>query len=463
MRPRAIVALFAFAGALVGSVRANADTRVTVHDFHGNNANRMRSDVVGLLEREPSVTLISLGQVESAARKLGVDAFTPEGRIALARELELSAWMTGVVKRQSGNLTLTVEVYDGAEHALVGRTSLRGRNANKLSDEIRKHLWRRSQGAILQAAAPKRGSEGAWSAYAAKSSAEPKISEEHEEPAEYVPSEVRAPSRRAPMDDELPPRFAGSQDVDSDEAAADADIPRERKDELLRVSLGLGSPYRALAYNDPLTTSLGNYRLSGTPMAELNAAFHPARLYTDDWMSWIALEVRARLAAASSTTDRGGNVFNSDYNAYHVGLRGRIPVGEHHVSAFWGYAASHFAIAPEVTGLVSPTPSVDYRMVRPGVGAEFAIDDALRVGIDGAWLLIVSAGEIARWFPHSTAGGLELSAFATYHITSSLYMRADATYQRAYFDFHSKPEDSRIAGGATDQYIAMSVGAGVSL
>lgn len=462
MSPRAILTLLAFAGALAGSVRAHADTRITVHDFHGQNANRMRSDVVGLLERETAVTLISLGQVESSAKKLGVDAFTPEGRIALARELQLSAWMTGVVKRQSGTLTLTVEVYDGAQHALVGRTSLHGRNANKLSDEIRKHLWRRSQGAILQASAPKRGGEGAWSAYAAKSAPEPKISEESEEDTEYVPSELPAPTRRAATDDELPPRFAASS-VDSDEAAEDADAPSERKDQLLRMSLGLGSPYRALSYNDPFTPSLGNYRLSGTPMAEINAAFHPARLFTDDWMSWIGLDVRARLAASSSTTDRAGNKFNSAYNAYHVGLRGRIPIGEHHVSAFWGYAMSHFAIAPEVSGLVSPTPSVDYQMIRPGVGAEFAIDDDLRVGIDGAWLLIVKAGEIARWFPRSTAGGLEFAAFATYHLTSNLYMRADATYQRAYFDFHSKPEDARVAGGATDQYIAMSVGAGVSL
>ena len=134
---------------------ARADTRVTVHDFYGPYADRVRDDIVNLLERQSGITIVSQAQVESTAEKLGVDPSSAEGRIALGRELQLSAWMTGVVKKRSGKLKLTVVVFDGAQHSLVGRTRLSGKTASKLSAEIKDHLWRKSRYAIMFATAPK--------------------------------------------------------------------------------------------------------------------------------------------------------------------------------------------------------------------------------------------------------------------------------------------------------------------
>src|SRR5215471_4278620 len=111
------IALTAMLCTLITS-QAQADTRVTVHDFYGPYAERVRDDVVNLLERQSGITIVSQAQVENLAERLGIDPSSVEGRIALGRELQLSAWMTGVVKRQSGKLNLTVVVYDGAQHSL---------------------------------------------------------------------------------------------------------------------------------------------------------------------------------------------------------------------------------------------------------------------------------------------------------------------------------------------------------
>ena len=40
------------------------------------------------------------------------------------------------------------------------------------------------------------------------------------------------------------------------------------------------SPYRSLAYNQAITSALGDYQLSGTPMADVNLSFNPLRFVT---------------------------------------------------------------------------------------------------------------------------------------------------------------------------------------
>lgn len=410
---------------------ARADARVVVHDFHGPVAQRVRDDVVTLLERQSSVTLISQGQLEGSARKLGVDPESPEGRAALARELKLSAWMTGVIKRQGGALRLTITVYGGAQHSLLGRASLTARTASQLSGEIREHLWRKSRRAILLASAPEApGSAVADSQSEAAASGAP------------LPSTASDTSKKDSFDDAAQEHARGDS---------------------LRAFIGVGSSYRRLAFSDVITSSLGDYQLSGAPMVDLSAAFYPARPFTSDWISWLGLDVRAQVAITTPTVDRDGNQFKSRYSAYHVGARVRAPIGDHYLSAFSGYAVNTLEIAPEAPNLLSPTPSIDYRMIRSGLSADFTVSDTVRLGLDGAWLHLLSVGEIGRWFPRSSAGGLELAVFATYNLTQHVFARASGAYQRTFFSFNPQPGDQNVAGGATDQYLAVSVGAGVIL
>ena len=413
--------------ALVPS-QAAADARVTIHDFYGPNAARMRADVVNLLERQTGVTIVSQGQIESTAKKLGVDPFSPEGRRSVSKELQLSAWLTGMVKRHPGKLTLTLLVFDGAEQARIGGAELSGASLRQLSAKLKGQLWKKTHQAILGASAPNVEAEQA------------KVVE-----AEPVPA--------SPQTDMV---------VTADEA--ERNRPEDRRPgEALRAFLGVGSPYRSLAYREPLTQTLGDYQLSGTPLADLQLAFFPARLATDSWLSWFGIDARVQLALATPTRDRDGNQFKSRYDAFHVGLRARVPLGLHYVSVFSGYAMSNFTITPQSSAAGSPAPSVDYRTIRSGIGGELSLTRTFALGLDAAYLGYLSVGEIGRWFPRATAGGVELGMFATYAITSGVHARLSAAYQRTFFDFHAQPGDKNIAGGAIDQYLAVSLGAGVQL
>jgi hypothetical protein len=420
----------------VAATRVHADTRVTVHDFYGPNASRVRDDVVNLLERQSGVTIVSKGQIEEAAKKLGVDAYSPEGRKAVSRELNLSAWMTGMVQRRAGKLKLTVVVYDGAQHARVGRAQLIGRNASALRAQIRGHLWNKSRRAIMAAAAPDGDdSDPANKTATAEASARPDL-------------------------------IVTTADTERVRYKADShDKPQGHNSsgEAMRVFIGVGSPYRSLAYNQPITSTLGNYQLSGAPMADLNFSFNPARFATDGWASWFGLDARAQIALSTPSFDRDGSQFRSRYDAFHVGVRARIPVGDHYVSAFSGYAMNRFSVSAENSAIKSPTPSVDYRSIRSGVGAELRVSNTMSLGLDVALLNYLSVGNIASWFPRATAAGVEAGMFATYAMTDTIFARAAAAYQRTFFDFNARPGDKYIAGGATDQYLAVSLGAGVQL
>jgi hypothetical protein len=423
-RNSAIVLIAALFTLVASHVRA--DTRVTVHDFHGPSAARIRADVVNLLERQSGVTLVSKGQIEGAARKLGVDRLSLDGRQALARELQLSAWMTGQVQRRNGKLRLTVEVYDGAQHTRIGRAQLVGSTAARLSAAIKDRLWQQSGSVIMDAAAP-----------AAESKSSTTVS------PEIVVSQAEADSFR--------------DKVDSEHAS------HTGLGEVLRAFVGIGSPYRSLAYREPVTSSLGDYQLSGAAMADINVAFHPARLATDSWPAWFGLDARAQVTLSSPTLDRNGNQFKSRYDAFHVGMRARVPLGHHYVSAFSGYGMNRLAISAQETGVRTPTPSVDYRSIRSGLGVELALSDSLLLGLDAAWLRLLSVGDIGKWFPRASAGGVEFAMLASYRMTEATFLRATAAYQRTFFDFNSRPGDKNVAGGATDQYLALSLGMGVSL
>ena len=423
---RVIILSIASVTALSAS-HARADTRVTVQDFYGPNAARLREQVVAELEHR-GLKVIDTAEIEQAAERLKVDRFSPDGRQALAQELGVAAWMTGLLQRKRGKLTLTLVVHDAAQRARLARTRFVASNAHRLSAAVKGRLWDRTGAALSELAAPRVQSESAG------------------------PVEVEVPERREATRDSAERTMAG--------AAREREAARG---EALRMFAGIGSPFRSLSYNDPISPGLGDYRLNAAPVADVAVSVFPGRFVSSGPLSWFGIEARGQFALSSPTLDRGGEVFRSRYDAVHAGVRARMPLGAHHISLFSGYSLSRFAFSSETEGVTPPTPSVDYRSVRSGVGAELALSESMRVALDAAWLNFLSVGEIARWFPRATAAGVELSLASTYRVTGNLFMRASAVYSRAFFDFHAQRGDRYVAGGALDQTLALALGVGLQL
>jgi hypothetical protein len=466
--------------ALIATQVAHAKTRVTVHEFFGPHAGALRAETEQILKGHDGLLVISKADVDAAAHNLGVDLLSPDGRKTMARELELAAWVTGIVRKQGGRLQLTVVVYDGAEHNRVGRTVLEGRSVKNLQDAVKRNLWQKSKDAILLALAPLPPGRAPIedeplppgrapiASDAPKANALPVTSTP---PVAAVAPPTEAEPLRTPTSSAAPPEASSSSMrvvmAPSTGARPDAALDPSKQTtrrEALHAVLGIGSPYRKLAYSDALTPSLGDYQLAGMPMLDLSVVYYPGRTFTERWPSWFGIDLAGQFGlGGGASADREGNRFRARYDAYRAGLRVRAPIKRHFVSIFSGYAIQRLSFSSETKGLAAPTPDVDYRMVRTGAGTELALTQALGLGFDAAWLHVLSVGEIGRWFPRASAGAFELALNVSYALGHRMFARLTGLYQRTAFDFHAKPGDRKIAGGATDQVLTASLGIGVAI
>ena len=423
----------------------NAQSRIAVQEFRGRHADEVRDEVARVLSLQKDVTVVPAREVAAQARALGADLHTPAGRLTVARALQLSAWITGTLKKRHHKLKASVDVHDAAEGTRVGHVVVSERSMSRLMETLRDDLWERSRDAVSLASAPL--PEGRAPADDGVQRVASRSREDDASAHEELGGATMSATRNATL-------------AHDDSAAMTA---TRRKTDTLRAAVGIGSPFRSLAYSDPLSEGLGDYRLGGALMVDLGMVYYPGRHVTDGWASWIGLDVAAQLARGSRAADREGNDFESRYSAFRLGLRGRVPVGGHAVSAFSGYSVSKLAVAGVDTEQPSPTPNVDYRTLRSGLGTELALTQRFAIALDAAWLHMLSVGQIGQWFPRATASGLELALSASYAVSEYMFARIGASYQRTVFDFNARPGDERVAGGATDQFLTASMGMGVNL
>jgi hypothetical protein len=483
---RNVLLTLALAFASLFSSVARAETRVVVRPFYGPHAETVRKQIEDILERRANLILVSSKEADMTAKKLDTDANSPEGRKAVAGELGVSAWVEGIVQKRGNKLRLTVLVYDGANHDRVSRTVSMQRSSGALLADLKRHFWNKSKQAITRAAAPGESNKSSASDEetavaeadteeqdSEESEAEEPSADEDEEVADATPAAEESPVKSTSTSTVFLPSFMPTVESQSaaaaprNDAAPVAEDSKDRAQSLFAV-IGLGSPYRNLAYSDPISQELGDYSLSGAPMIDARIAMFPASYFTKGWATYLGLDVRAQLALGIRTVDTEGNEYKSRYDSYHGGLMARVPVGKHAVRGFAGYAMQRFSVSSESDTVSSPTPNVDYRMLRGGAGGEFVLTDTITMGIEAAWLQMLSVGQIGEWFPRATAGGVEAGVDATYAVTPRFFARAFGNYQRVFFDFNSKPEDTdregvKVAGGATDTYLTFGLGAGVRL
>jgi hypothetical protein len=461
---------------------ARAENRVVVRPFYGPNAEAVRKEVEDILERRSGVVVLSSKEADVTAKKLDVDANSPEGRKVVAKDMRVSAWVEGIVQKRAGKLRLTVLVYDGANHDRVGRTVLVQRSSPALMAELKRDFWQKSQSAIRRAAAPggttaPASAEEEETAVASsdeesdeagdaeeETASDAEDEDEQEEVADATPAAESEPVRSTSTSTAFLPTFTPTvAAANAKNDAVESDTSSRKKGEQVRASIGLGSPYRSLAYNDIVTQQLGDYTLTGAPMLDARVAYHPAAAVTDGWASWIGIDVRMQMALGIRTVDSAGNEFKSKYDNYHLGALLRAPVGKHFVRGVLGYGIQRFSQESKTKDVSSPTPNTDYRFIRMGLGGDFAMNDKLSLGMDAAWLQMLSVGQIGEWFPRSNAAGVEFGMDMTYAMNDRFYARLFGGYQRVFFDFHSKPGDSNVAGGATDNYVTAGLGAGIHL
>jgi hypothetical protein len=458
---------------------AQAESRVVVRSFYGPGADTLRRDVIKILSRHREIEVVPSDRADAVAKKLGVDASSPEGRLAVAEELKIAAWLEAIIQKQGGELRATVLLYDGKTHDRIGRYVATRRNAGQLASALNAELWRKLRDPLLTAAAPVNG------AVSSRSTEEPSSTDsessdsgsEEEEVHSATPASaastgpttsVPAPSMALGSASTVASArwfvtAAGAAATPAVAAAAVATPPSDLPNFLV-LTAEVGTLTRKLDYEDPLTLSLGPYSLPVAPQAGLAVRYFPGAHLTAGWASNFGLDANARFAFATKSEATDGTVYKARVDSYGAGLRLRIPLKAHEVSLLGGYGIERFAF-DESKAKPAPTPNVDYRFVRMGGEGEFAVSDKFSLGARAAFLWLLSVGEIGTdtWFPRISGNAFESTAFAAFALSPKLDLMLSAGLTHYFFDFGAKAGDPLVAGGATDDYITVSLGLRVSL
>ena len=426
---------------------AHAQQRVVVREFAGPGGKALRQSVVKAIARDGSAQVVAVDEVTAKAASVGADLSTDAGRGIVAGEMGLSAFVDGEVEKKGARSTLHVRVYDGASGGLAGESRFAGRMP-ALGKRVVADLWGELGATIEGTSAP-----------------EPKA------PPREEPAAALAP---AASEDEEQPERAQDDEEDEDEPQDGADAKRPT---FLGLRLAFGGTTRDFSYKDALP-GLRGYCLGPQcdafglgPVLMLDAQWYPGAHFTDGFASNLGLDLRGLMMFGISSKQRtGGQEFTTNHRALGVGVRLRVPLGDHELHFVVGYGNLVFGL--DASGGASPeVPDVSYGFLRLGAGGRLVVADPVSLSFAAAYLLALAYGEIAepQWFPHTGGGGLEGELLVGIALADWIDLNAGGSFTRFFLSHDPEPADAsvtalgRVAGGAVDQYVGARVGVALRL
>jgi hypothetical protein len=426
---------------LVGAAPASAaPCRVALLPFHGPAATEMQDVIVSAL---PSSCVAVPGRPASGPRSAAI----------LARELGVGAFMEGrVVKARRWQLRLWVRRGRGVRRAMWMGRGLKGLVATVqrgAPSAVRAMLT--DAAGTLPAAPP--SSETPASAPVAEAKTAP----------EAAPPAASEPAPAAPPADDPPPRRASrvsgrparesSESTDETTVAESATRVSRPGRPLVEMSLGPRVISRTFTYTDNLS-ALPGYVLGGALAVAAEGEFYPS--FTSRKEADIGLAGQFE-SAVGAKTSANGSARDTKVRSYRVGGRLRVPAGSFMFTLGGDYGEHRFEV--DVGSVQAMAPNVRYSFLRPSVSMRIDTGARLSLGLTGAYLHILSVGEMndVSRFPRVTAVGAEVDAFLGYAIDQSLEVRLVADLRHYAQTMHVTPTDKYIAGGALDEHVGGSL------
>jgi hypothetical protein len=390
------------------------------------------------------------------------------GFMKMAAELGVEAVIVG--KADKNHLLLTV--HDGADGRVTAKIDLKAPPGPKLKAMIDKRLATKLYATF--------GLESP--ADAAKKKAEAK-QEAEEASAEEEGGDADGDKEKA---DDSEPAEDSSSDSDSD-AKSDED-DGEKKSETpspntgssvltpFEAALGLGFSKRSFKFNDTLSTLTPNRPLSRT-LRDYNSGvdvsfflrgeLYPAGLAgADGFASNLGLYGGFEYGIPSKIVYRpqGGpqSTLKNSVQEWFVGLKARVPIGAKAALGFsWIYGSQKYYLTGDENNAL--VPDVVYSYTGPVVDARLGLGRVFLQGRVGA-RLILDSGQLEDpklWFNNVGGRGLEGALTVGFDVTPSIFVFGSGRFLRYGFDFNPNPPNAFwVAGGATDQFMAGSLGVG---
>ena len=222
--------------------------------------------------------------------------------------------------------------------------------------------------------------------------------------------------------------------------------------------MGLG--FRSYSIVDRRTASLRPYNLPAAPLPSIAVEVYPFAQSRMPIIEGLGITANYARALAIDSTDSTGKRVDTSWQSYDIGVRGQLMAGPVLVGAGFGYGAIDFELGD--LGPSAQLPTVSYRLLQPGLDAR-AFFGKFSVFAGAAYLAVLSTGEIDRYFPRASVGGVAARLGGGFSITENLELSLGAGYTRFFYSFNPEPGDANVAGGALDQMLRASAGLAILL
>jgi hypothetical protein len=408
-------------------------------------------------------------QLESTASGLSVSLDSDAGFKAVAKELNISAFVAGELTRKKAGLV----VRNGADGVVLGDASFSGANPKKIAAQVGANFWRQLGPAVRQGKPP----SGAKTKAAIAEEAPPPEEEEASPPPPPEPRKKSKKAARAEAESttEPAPGKAGqegeaeskpSRGAEGGPAEDEGSSPaRTAVGPALTLGVGGRALFRRLDWNQDIAR-VPPYSLSPGPQASLWLEAYPAAMFSKGFAGNVGVFGDFNLGFGVSSTTTDGAKLTTKFQNFLGGVKVRLPVNAFTPYASLAYGAQSFSLESS-NGTASVVPSVAYKFLRVGLGTRVAIGSIAALDVGAAYLLVTDpgskAGEIKSqdFFPNTKANALDVGVSVSYRLMKRVGLRAGVDFRQYGLDLKVTPQSPLIVGGATDRYI--TAGAGVEI
>jgi hypothetical protein len=303
----------------------------------------------------------------------------------------------------------------------------------------------------------------AWSAMAGSFQSTPEPGPSGTPPAAAPPSSSTA----APGAGEASPASSATSASSASPGAGTADVapdttpstpgPRTRAGAFASVALQVVGGSRHFSYVDRLTGTLRPYDLFVAPAVRIAADLYPLSHLNIPVVSGLGVQADYSRAFGLSSEDASGASVGTSWQAFDVGLRDRVALGE---SFLLGVAGGFGDNAFSFDGAITPAeqlPSVDYKFLRAGIDGRYAGGD-LSIRAAFGYRGVLSTGPVGTLFPRATVGGIDATIGVAKMVAPGIEVSVDLDYARFFYSLLPQPGDPYVAGGALDEMASLSVG-----
>jgi hypothetical protein len=385
-----------------------------------------------------------------------------------AKVLEVDAVVTGTVSKKA-DLSLSIYASDGT---LIDEVKVKGGSFAKLETALAANF----DETLAEPLAEASGAEAPQKKAAASDEEESDDAEAEVSAAEIPPDEPPL----EPSEDEKPADDAGDGESKAGLAPFELMVGIRGYNRKFDYSGNVGArePGRL-----PIRT-LVPYQLDFAPALIFSGRMYPLAFFRDDVWSHLGIMGSFELGIATKTEVRGDtgiDPLKTSFDAWDVGLRGRLPLGALELGIFGVYGSQSFVLVGDEggTALQPLVPDVKYQFLRFGLDARIQVS-TLRFGAHIAPRVLTSLEQIdlaTVWFPGATGRGLDFGFEAGWNFLPFLGLVAGFDYVRYGFDFNAAPPGTvsapnggvtpseqdplltpMLAGGATDTYTSGRIG-----